>query len=77
MAIKRQNVQSRAQQIGLKLSWHKPGGVGKTVYAVGVHGDFHADDRTFCGSLRDCDAYISGYAQCFYEQRANARKESV
>jgi hypothetical protein len=64
----RKNLEARATQVGLKLSWHKPGGVGKTVYALGKSGDFQVDDRNFCGTLRDCDAYVSGYAAHLYEK---------
>lgn len=63
MRLKLSNIKARALQVGLKVdSYH-----GR--YSIGLSGDYFVDYTNYSGSLKEADAYISGYASLYYNQQ--------
>lgn len=63
MRLKLSNVKARALMVGLKVdSYH-----GR--YSIGISGEYFVDYTNYSGSLKEADAYISGYASLYYNQQ--------
>lgn len=62
--ILRKHLEAKAEQCGLKLSYHNPGDGG--LYSVGPNGHFHMAEY-FYGTASEVNAYLSGWITGLYK----------